>query len=166
MTGRGRPKKGGEKDSSIKIDVKSKNDEEEEDEDPVSTKMEQKSDSVSVTQIVKETTDLAKDIQTTKEVLGNIVYTAFFNLGLTPAEMVALLTETINYMIEDYKKYADLKNEHEAAIGLLETILAEFNRKKLTIDLMKQYQTDCVTNGVTPDIKYITSLLSEGVIVG
>ena len=169
MTGRGRPKKDSMKDSSIKIDVKSKKDVEDEDIediDPVATKMGDKAESVVVTQVVKETTTLAKDIQTTKEVLGDIVYSAFFNLGLNPAEMVALLTETINYMVEDYKKYAELKDEHETAMSLLQAILGEFNHKKLAIELVKQYQTDCITNGITPDIKYVNSLLMEGVIVG
>lgn len=179
MAGRGRPKGSTTKKSSdkeIKVNTKSqkdkkkKLDEEEEEEEEeqqgfVEKKIESKAESTAVTQVIKETTTLAKDIQTTKEVLGDIVYNAFFNLGLEPTEMIALLNEAINYMVEDYKKYADLKEEHEIAIGVLQNVLSEFDQKKLAVDLVKQYQTDCTINGITPDYEYVKRLM-EGAIIG
>lgn len=170
MAQRGRPKGSSKKkkDDEIEIHSKSKKGEQgvKNTASNVDQKMESKAESTAAGKVVDETKKLATDIQTTKEVLGDIVYNAFFDLGLEPADMIVLLKGAIDTMVENYQQIEKLQEEHEIALDLLQSILAEYDKKKITLDLVRQYQQDCVVNQITPDIEYVNKLLMESVIHG
>jgi len=130
----------------------------------VQQKIEKAAEKSAVDIAVSTTKETAKDIQQTKYNIGDSVYGLLFRANLNNDQMLEFVAKSITFFIQEYDNVENLKLQNEKYNEVLTAMSEVFDDRKQTLELIKDYQKECIINSVLPDKEYVLGLLKSTLI--